>query len=111
MISNSTEFLSKSAIRSGNLFFEKQNYSDAILNFLQVISATSNQRDIVVAQEGLFKSYYFKGDFDKSIEYSNKVIQEGGNTVMGAENRAILFKGKSFLQKRISIRQRLSLKK
>ncbi len=100
VISNSTEFLSKSAIRSGNLFFEKQNYSDAILNFLQVISATSNQRDIVVAQEGIFKSYYFKGDFDKSIEYSNKVIQEGGNTVMGAENRAILFKGKSFLQKK-----------
>ncbi|HLO43976.1 MAG TPA: tetratricopeptide repeat protein [Leadbetterella sp.] len=98
--SNQVEYLTKSAMRAGNINYENQNYEDAIQNFLQATSSTSNQREIILAQEGLIKSYYFKGTYDKVIEFCNKIIAEGGSTVLGAKNRALLFKGKAHMQKR-----------
>lgn len=100
IISNQVEFLTKSAMRSGSINYDNQNYDEAIQNFLQVAGSTSNQREVVLAQEGLIKSYYFKGNYDKVIEFSTKVIQEGGNTVLGAKNRAMLYKAKAHMQKK-----------
>ncbi|MCP9756990.1 tetratricopeptide repeat protein [Lacihabitans sp. CCS-44] len=100
IVSNQVEFLTKSAMRSGSINYDNQNYDDAIQNYLQVAGSTSNQREVVLAQEGLIKSYYFKGNYDKVIEFSTKVIQEGGNTVLGAKNRAMLFKAKAHMQKK-----------
>lgn len=100
IISNQVEFLTKSAMRSGSINYDNQNYDDAIQNYLQVAGSTSNQREVVLAQEGLIKSYYFKGNYDKVIEFSTKVIQEGGNTVLGAKNRAMLFKAKAHMLKK-----------
>jgi tetratricopeptide (TPR) repeat protein len=87
-------------MRSGAINYDNQDYDDAIQNYLQVAASTSNQREIVMAQEGLIKSYYFKGNYEKVIEYSTKVIQEGGNTVLGAKNRAMLYKAKAHMQKK-----------
>jgi tetratricopeptide (TPR) repeat protein len=100
IVSNQVEFLTKSAMRSGSINYDNQNYDDAIQNYLQVAGSTSNQREVVLAQEGLIKSYYFKGNYDKVIEFSTKVIQEGGNTVLGAKNRAMLYKAKAHMQKK-----------
>lgn len=87
-------------MRAGSINYENQNFDDAIQNYLQVVGSTSNQREVVLAQEGLIKSYYFKGNYDKTIEVSSKVITEGGNTVLGAKNRALLYRGKANIQKR-----------
>jgi tetratricopeptide (TPR) repeat protein len=87
-------------MRAASINYENQNYEESIENYLQVAASTSNQREVILAQEGLIKSYYFKGTYDKVIEYSSKLIQEGGNTVLGAKNRAILFKAKAHMQKR-----------
>jgi TolA-binding protein len=100
IVSNQVEFLTKSAMRSGSINYDNQNYDDAIQNYLQVAGSTSNQREVVLAQEGLIKSYYFKGNYDKVIEFCTKVIQEGGNTVLGAKNRAMLYKAKAHMQKK-----------
>lgn len=98
--SNQVEYLTKSAMRAGSINYENQNFDDAIQNYLQVVGSTSNQREVILAQEGLIKSYYFKGNYDKTIEVSSKVITEGGNTVLGAKNRALLYRGKANIQKR-----------
>ena len=34
------------------------------------------------------------------MEYADKIILEGGNTVLGATNRATLYKGKAMMQKK-----------
>ena len=100
ILANQVEYLTKSAMRAASINYENQNYEESIENYLQVAASTSNQREVILAQEGLIKSYYFKGNYDKVIEYSSKLIQEGGNTVLGAKNRAILFKAKAHMQKR-----------
>jgi TolA-binding protein len=96
---NQLTYLSKSAMRSANIYFETQKYADAISNYQNVISSTSNKKDQIIASEGLYKSYYFTGSYDKAIEFCNKVLADGGNTVVSAQNRATLFLGKSFMQK------------
>ena len=100
VLSNQVEFLTKSAMRSANIYYEQKNFEDAIQNYLHASSSATSQRDIILANEGLIKSYYFKGNFDKTLEYCNKVISEGGNTVLGAQNRANLYKGKALMQKK-----------
>jgi tetratricopeptide (TPR) repeat protein len=100
VVSNQVEFLTKSAMRSAAIYYDQQNYNDAIQNYLQAAGSTSNQRDIVLAQEGLIKAYYFKGNYDKTLENVDKIISEGGNTVLGATNRATLYKGKALMKKK-----------
>jgi tetratricopeptide (TPR) repeat protein len=97
---NQVEYLNKAALRSANIYYENKDYSGAISNYQTVTTSTSNKREIVLAWEGLIKAYYFQGNYDKSLEFSQKVLNEGGNTVIGAENRAVLFKGKSLMQKK-----------
>lgn len=96
-------------MRSAGIYYEQQNYDEAIQNYLQAASSTSNQREVVLAQEGLIKAYYFKGNYDKTLEYADKIILEGGNTVLGATNRATLYKGKAMMQKKNITRLKLSL--
>jgi tetratricopeptide (TPR) repeat protein len=97
---NQIEYLTKAALRSAAIYYEEQKYNEAISNFQQVIASSSNKRDWVTAWEGLFKAYYFTGNFEKSIEFSEKVISDGGNAVVGAESRASLFKAKAYMGKK-----------
>lgn len=95
---NQIEFLSQAAMRSANIYIDQKKYDDAILNFLQVTFATSNQRELVTAYDGLMKSYYNNGNYSNTTEFANKILETGGNVVLGAGNRAELYKGKVLLK-------------
>ncbi len=108
---NQIEYITKAASRSAALYFESQNYPEAISNYQNVLTSTSNKRDLVIAWEGLFKSYFYSGNYDKTIEYTQKVITDGGNTVMGAENRSNLFLGKAYMQKKNNLEAKKEFEK
>ncbi len=93
-------FVTKAAIRSGIINFEAENYRDAISSYQNVLSSSSEKRDQVTAWEGLFKSYYFIGDYENAIKYCNEALSNGSNIIIGTENKAHLFLGKSYMQRR-----------
>lgn len=95
VVGNQLEFLAQAAMRSAVIYSDQKRYDEAIQNYLQVTTATSNQREIVVAYEGLMKSYFAKNNYDKTTEFADRILSTGGNVVIGAVNRAELFKGKA----------------
>lgn len=91
------EFLAQAASRSAGLYFEKKQYDEAVRNYKQVISTTSDQRETVLAHEGLMKSYFAMNRFDEVVTAANTILGAGADVVVGAKNRAELFKGKALL--------------
>ncbi|SOE24033.1 Tetratricopeptide repeat-containing protein [Spirosomataceae bacterium TFI 002] len=96
---NQSNFVAKSAYRLANIQFEEKDYRGSVSSFQNMLSSSSSKRDEVTAWEGLFKSFYFLGDYDNSIKNAQSVISEGGEVVIGAVNRAHLFTGKSHMQR------------
>lgn len=96
---NQLEFLAQAAMRSAGIYYDMKRYDDAIRNYQQVTYSTSDQRETVVAYEGLMHSYFGKNDFDKTIEMADKILSSGGSVVAGAINRAELFRGKALMGK------------
>lgn len=96
---NQSNFVSKSAYRLASISFEEKDYRNAVTAYQNMLSSSSTKRDEVTAWEGLFKSYYFLGDYDNAIKNAQSVINEGGEVVIGAVNRAHLFIGKSHMQR------------
>ncbi len=96
---NQTAYLVKAASRSAAIYFEDNNFSEAIPNYLVVATSSSNKREIVGAWEGLFRSYYMTGNYDKALQYCRETLSGAGNVVMGAENKAQLYLAKSYMGK------------
>jgi tetratricopeptide (TPR) repeat protein len=97
---NQITYLSKSAMRAAEIHFAAGTYEGAIRNYNQVVSNSSSPRDILIAEEGLYKAHLLKNEPDKCIEYCNKILATSGNIVINAQNRATLWKGKALLQKK-----------
>ncbi len=93
-------FLTKAALRSSIISYENADYRNAVSAYQEVLSSSTDKRDQVVAWEGLFKSYYFLGDYENAIKYANIALESGSNIVIGTENKAHLYLGKSYMQRR-----------
>lgn len=96
---NRTSFVTKSALRAASIDVSSKNYKNAIANYRAVIISSSNKRDIVTAWQGLADAYYFIGNQDSVIVYAREIINNGGNIVMGASNKAQLYIGKAYMAK------------
>ncbi len=96
---NRTSFVTKSALRAASLEASSKNYKNAITNYRAVIVSSANKRDIVTAWQGLTDAYYFSGNQDSVIVYAREIINNGGNIVMGASNKAQLYIGKAYMAK------------
>jgi tetratricopeptide (TPR) repeat protein len=96
---NRTGFVTKSALRAAAIEVSGKNFRNAITNYRTVIVSSQNKRDIVSAWQGLAESYYTVGNQDSVIVFCREVINNGGNIVMGASNKAQLFLGKAYMQK------------
>lgn len=96
---NRTSFVTKSALRAASLELSVKNYKNAITNFRSVLSSSQNKRDIVSAWQGLADSYYTIGNQDSTLVFCREIINNGGNIVMGATNKAQLLIGKAYMQK------------
>ncbi len=96
---NRTNFVTKSALRAASIEAATRNYKNAITHYRTVVVSSANKRDIVTAWQGLVDSYYFVGNQDSVIVYAREILNNGGNIVMGAANKAQLYIGKAYLAK------------
>ncbi|WP_394996662.1 tetratricopeptide repeat protein [Emticicia sp.] len=96
---NRTTFVPKSALRAAVIEVSSKNFKNAITNYRTVIVSSQNKRDIVTAWQGLVESYYTIGNQDSVMVYCREIINNSGNIVMGASNKAQLFIGKAYMQK------------
>ncbi|MGL4632578.1 MAG: tetratricopeptide repeat protein [Leadbetterella sp.] len=97
---NVTEFISKSAMRSADIQMAEKLFDGAIKNYTKVTVSSSSQREITLANEGLYKVYFLKGEYDKCIEIADKVANEADNSVVNSQIRSQLWKAKALQQKR-----------
>lgn len=108
---NRTSFVTKSALRAANIEASAKNYKNAIANYRAVIVSSANKRDIVTAWQGLADAYYFAGNQDSVIVYAREIINNGGNIVMGASNKAQLYIGKAYMAKNDFVKAEEEFKK
>ncbi len=108
---NRTTFITKSALRAAAIESANKNFKNAITNYKTVIVSSQNKRDIVSAWQGLVDAYYTVGNQDSVIVFCREIINNGGNIVMGATNKAQLFLGKAFMQKNDFVKAEEEFKK
>lgn len=97
---NQTLFVSQAAYRVADILFETKKFEDAKKYYLLVAENSSNKRQIALAWEGLIKSNFETGNCDEVKKYANEALTNGGNIVIGLENRAQLFIGKCLQKNR-----------
>lgn len=93
---NQSRFLAQSAYRAGQISFADKQFKDAVRYYGIVKESSSNKREIVLATEGIYKSYFSMQDFGMAIKFAEEVVSNGGDVVIGASNRAQLVIGKSY---------------
>lgn len=108
---NTSVFVAKSAYRLASILYEKKDYRSAVSAYQNLLSSSTSKRDEVTAWEGLYKSYYFLGDYENTLQYANKILLEGGDVVIGAANRAQLFEGKTYMQRNNFTEAKVSFEK
>jgi tetratricopeptide (TPR) repeat protein len=108
---NRTAFVSKSALRAAAIEVSNKNFKNAITNYRTVVVSSPNKRDIVSAWQGLAESYYTIGNQDSVMIYCREIINNGGNIVMGASNKAQLYLGKAYMQKNDFTKAEVEFKK
>ncbi|UTA66209.1 tetratricopeptide repeat protein [Emticicia sp. 21SJ11W-3] len=96
---NRTSYVTKSALRVASIESAAKNYKNAITGYRAVILSSSNKRDIVTAWQGLAEAYNLSGKQDSTIYFAREIINNGGNIVMGASNKAQLYIGKAYMGK------------
>jgi tetratricopeptide (TPR) repeat protein len=94
-----SQYVSRAAFRTADIAYAREDYRAAITDYQNVLGSSSSKRDQVASWEGLFKSYYELGDYDNSIRYAREAITNGGGVVIGIENKAELYIGKSYLKR------------
>lgn len=96
---NQSSYITKSALRAAALEISNRNFKNAITNFRTVLVSSQSKREIVTAWQGLADSYYTVGNQDSTLVFCREIINNGGNIVMGASNKAQLLMGKAYMQK------------
>lgn len=96
---NRTSFVTKSALRAAGIEIYAKNYKNAIANYRAVIISSANKRDIVTAWQGLVDAYYYAGNQDSVMVYAREILNNGGDIIMGASNKAQLYIGKAYMAK------------
>ncbi|MFB0907078.1 MAG: tetratricopeptide repeat protein, partial [Spirosomataceae bacterium] len=85
---NQTLFVSQAAYRAATILFETNKFEDSKKYYALVAGSSSNKRQIALAWEGLIKANFETGNCDEVRKYANEVLYDGGNIVIGLENRA-----------------------
>jgi tetratricopeptide (TPR) repeat protein len=97
---NQTLFASQAAYRAATILFETKKFDDSKKYYVLVAESSSNKRQIALAWEGLIKANFETGNCDEVRKYTNEVLNNGGNIVIGLENRAQLYLGKCLQKNR-----------
>ncbi|SDM29901.1 TolA-binding protein [Catalinimonas alkaloidigena] len=98
---NRSTFTSRSLERVAELTFNAGNYPGAASYYRQLLANASNRRQESGALVGLLESYYRLQKWD-SVDYFSGQIMQGNNAGIDAQNKALLYAGKSaYAQKKL----------
>lgn len=91
---SSSAFYSKSLFKISDIMLEDKEYTDAIINYTQLLKISSNNKDISSAWNGLMYAYFELKKYDSCMIYAQKLIEKGGKSIV-ITNKARLYLAKS----------------
>jgi TolA-binding protein len=92
---NQSPNVGKAITRLAELEYASKNYPNAIRYYQTSLSRARNKKEQANAWNGLMESYYSLNRYDSVQYYADEIINKGGATV-NAQNKALLYRGKSF---------------
>lgn len=90
----SSQQTSRSYHRIAELEFKNKQYPEAIKFYKRLADIAQNKKEQYNAWSGLMESYYLLSKYDSVDFYANNIL-ERGNVNANAQNKALLFLGKS----------------
>jgi TolA-binding protein len=80
--------------RIADIQFKQGNYENAIVFYEQLVEEATNARQQNNGWIGLMQSFYYMAEYD-SVDYFARQILDQGNVANDAQNKSLLFFGKS----------------
>lgn len=94
-----TGYLNRATNRAADIEMANKNYQKAIKNYRLLISvANNNKKDLQNAWTGLMDCYFQTTKYDSTIYFAREIVNAGSVNI-GAQNKAMLYIGKSYLAK------------
>ena len=93
-----TTNVAKAASKAGEILSEKQQFAASLPYYRVLLSAARNSKDQLTAWNGLMNAYFALGNSDSTLIAADWV-EKNGNSVPTLQNKAILLKGKTRLQR------------
>jgi TolA-binding protein len=87
----------KAAAKAGEMLSEKQNFVEALPYFRFLLASARNKKDQLTAYTGLMNAHFALGNADSTLIAADW-IEKNGNSSPTLQNKAILLKGKTYVQ-------------
>jgi tetratricopeptide (TPR) repeat protein len=92
------QYYKKSVARQAEIYSTQKDYVNAIKYWNKVLPVATTNRDKANAWNGLMESYFETQKYDSCVWVSQNLIANGTSTPE-AENKALLYQGKSYYKK------------
>ncbi|MCU0417284.1 MAG: tetratricopeptide repeat protein [Cytophagaceae bacterium] len=96
--SNQDQYYKKAISRQAELYQTSKDYLNAIVYWNKLLPIATGVKDKTNAWTGLMESYFETNQFDSCIVMSQQLMTNGTSSPE-AENKALLYQGKSFYKK------------
>lgn len=93
-----SKYLNRVLDKRGRLLLRTEQGEKAISNYQLLQEYSKNRKESYLASEGLMKSHFLLGSYDKSIEYGRSIVGAEWKP-SNAESEASLYIGKSLVKK------------
>jgi tetratricopeptide (TPR) repeat protein len=93
-----SKFVSKSALRAGDIEVKQQNLNRAIRNYYILYTQSENKTDQVTGQIRLMDTYFKLKKYDSTTYFANQVLA-AGDVIPGSSKKAQMNIGKVYLEK------------
>lgn len=84
--------------RLADINLSLNNHQQAINYFVILADQAANKKELYNAYSGMMEAYYLMGNYEQAIHYSDQVMEKALVNA-GAQNKALLFKGKALMEK------------
>jgi TolA-binding protein len=88
-----SQFTSRAIGRMADLELAAKNYPAAARYYNHVLARNSSRKEQFNAWVGLLESYYHTNKYDSAVYFADQIINTG-NATLGAQNKALLYRGK-----------------
>jgi len=90
-----SEYTEDALLSASSIQYNKKNWDIAAQHYLELEQKAVSKNNVLEAQVGLMRCYYFKEEFKLALEYANKVIDNAA-IPDDIKNTAFLWRGKMY---------------